>query len=296
MVVSIIIPVHKTIPYFKDCVLSALSQSYKDIEVIIACNHTLTRKACEEFLAIKDTRLVFIETKKGRHHARNEALQIAKGDYIQFLDYDDYLYPEKISLHLKAFVTDNKHLAVGLCQWKKFTNHINEAYSFPFSYLFTEQPKHLLDVIELLGEKGGFVATIAWLFPKDLIKNIKWIDAPNDDAVFISDLIKKKPEVSLINSTLAGYRIHDFNTSTLTEKKELDLLLKGWQHISINLKTYASVKVYQYLYRAYVIILKQSKVFNYYKYFKVLMLVISYGFKSKQSFIKILKDIKRSLY
>lgn len=296
MVVSIIIPVHKTIPYFKDCVLSALSQSYKDIEVIIACNHTLTRKACEEFLAIKDTRLVFIETKKGRHHARNEALQIAKGDYIQFLDYDDYLYRDKIHLQLQAIEKKRDFSVLSLCKWKKFSDSIDDGYKFPYPYLFEDTYKSLIELVELLGCRGGFVATIAWLFPKDLIKNIKWIDAPNDDAVFISDLIKKKPEVSLINSTLAGYRIHDFNTSTLTEKKELDLLLKGWQHISINLKEYASVKVYQYLYRAYVIILKQSKVFNYHKYFKVLMLVISYGFKSKQSFIKILKDIKRSLY
>ena len=102
MLVSIIIPLHQTNNFFKNCLESALAQTHKKLEIILACNGELTVEQCKNFTLIEDKRLVYLKTANGRHNARNEALEIAKGEWIQFLDYDDYLFPTKIEEQLIA--------------------------------------------------------------------------------------------------------------------------------------------------------------------------------------------------
>ena len=249
MLVSIIIPVHQTHSYFKNCVESALAQTHTGLEIILACNGKLTTKECQHFIAIKDDRLVFLKTANGRHNARNEALRIAKGSWIQFLDYDDYLFPNKIEQQLE-FLSKNRNLKLSICQWKKFNEKIDESYTFPFKYLFDEPEIRADHLVQKLALSGGFLATASWLVSKDIISELKWIDSPNDDAVFMSEILKKSPEVSILPKVLAGYRIHDANTSSIRTKQEFDKLMLSWKIIHHNLLFFNKKEVSLYLYKA----------------------------------------------
>ncbi|SCY85256.1 Glycosyl transferase family 2 [Flavobacterium anhuiense] len=294
MLVSIIIPVHKTIDYFKSCVESALLQSYSHIEVIIACNGELEIQTCKDFLNINDPRLIYLKTKPGRHNARNEALLAAKGKYIQFLDYDDLLFLKKIETQVSLLESANSKETISITKWKKFKNELNESYNFPYNNIFEEEKIDARKLIRKLSVNGGFIATGSWLIPKVLIGNIQWIDSPNDDAVFLSGILKGNPEIIMVSETYAGYRIHDENTSSLFKKSELDKLLVSWELIYQNLKALHIFELKLYLYKAYLNLIRYSKVVNGYRILFIIYKTLMFGFKSKLGFNLVL-DLKRML-
>lgn len=84
---SVIIPVYNVEKYIKKCVESVLNQSFKDCEVIVVNDGTPDNSID----MIKDYNLTIIDQKnQGLSAARNNAVKKAKGDYIIFLDSDDY--------------------------------------------------------------------------------------------------------------------------------------------------------------------------------------------------------------
>ena len=89
---SIIIPIYKVEVYLHQCVDSVLAQSYKNIEVILVDDGSPDScpRICDEYAA-KDERIKVIHKPNGGlSDARNSGLKIANGDYVIFLDSDDY--------------------------------------------------------------------------------------------------------------------------------------------------------------------------------------------------------------
>lgn len=126
--VSIVIPTYKRPELVLRAVKSALNQSYNNIEVIVVDDNELGsdfRKQTKKLLStVNDIRLNYVELKnnKGGCHARNFGLEISKGKYINFLDDDDYLYPEKIEKQVEVFINSINPLAVVGC----FANIVDE--------------------------------------------------------------------------------------------------------------------------------------------------------------------------
>lgn len=104
MQISVIIPCYNVEQYIAQCIQSLLKQNYKALQIICVNNNStdntlsiLTRFAAEH----SDLITLVQETQKGAPYARNRGLQEAKGDYIQFLDADDLLAPDKIQHQVK---------------------------------------------------------------------------------------------------------------------------------------------------------------------------------------------------
>lgn len=91
--VSIIVPVYNTESFLKKCLNSLISQSLKEIEIILIndCSTDNSFKILQEYKKNYPNNIVIIDltTKKGPGGARNEGLKIAKGNYIAFVDSDD---------------------------------------------------------------------------------------------------------------------------------------------------------------------------------------------------------------
>ena len=95
--VSVVIPCYNAERYIRECILSVLNQSYACIEIIII-NDGSTDNSLNEIAKIQDERVKVInQSNQGASVARNNGLKHATGDYIQFLDADDFLDPHKIS-------------------------------------------------------------------------------------------------------------------------------------------------------------------------------------------------------
>ena len=94
--ISVIVPIYKTEQYLKKCIDSILCQTYKEIELILVDDGSPDGcgRICDEY-AEKDPRVVVIHQENtGQAGARNHGLQIARGDYIGFVDSDDWIAPE----------------------------------------------------------------------------------------------------------------------------------------------------------------------------------------------------------
>ena len=94
--VSIILPVYNAQNHLARCIGSILNQTYKNIELIIlndgSKDHSLP--VCEEFRA-KDSRIVLVDKENsGVSDTRNLGLKLAGGEYVQFVDSDDYIDPD----------------------------------------------------------------------------------------------------------------------------------------------------------------------------------------------------------
>jgi len=91
---SIIIPVYNSVPYLRQCLDSILTQDFPDWELIIVddCSSDNSRKIANEY-AQKDKRikLVFHEKNSGPGAARNSGLETATGEFVTFVDSDDWL-------------------------------------------------------------------------------------------------------------------------------------------------------------------------------------------------------------
>lgn len=91
--ISVIVPVYKVEKYIDRCVGSLIGQTYKNIEIILIDDGSPDNsgKICDEY-AKKDNRIKVIHKKnEGVSRARNEGLKIASGEYIAFVDSDDWI-------------------------------------------------------------------------------------------------------------------------------------------------------------------------------------------------------------
>lgn len=90
--VSIIIPVYNVTSFLRQCITSVLNQTYKNIEVI-AVDDKSTDDSLDILKSYDDERLIIVEqsTNQGQAAARNKGLDIATGEYIQFVDSDDFI-------------------------------------------------------------------------------------------------------------------------------------------------------------------------------------------------------------
>lgn len=104
--VSIIIPVYKVEPYIKRCVDSVLRQTYRNLEVILVDDCTpdrsmdIAREHIEASEYSKDLQFIYLkhDHNRGLSAARNTGTNAATGEYIYFLDSDDYIIPECLGL------------------------------------------------------------------------------------------------------------------------------------------------------------------------------------------------------
>ena len=91
--VSVIIPIYNTEKFLPLCISSVLNQTLTDIEVLLVNDGSMdgSGKICDEY-ACKDQRIQVIHTlNQGVSHARNQGLETAKGEYIAFMDSDDWI-------------------------------------------------------------------------------------------------------------------------------------------------------------------------------------------------------------
>lgn len=111
---SIIVPVYKVEAYLDKCVRSLTEQTYRDIEIILVDDGSPDRcpQMCDTY-AERDERITVIHQKNGGlSAARNRGILAARGEYILFLDSDDYITLDACE-RLVPFVEKNYHIVIG---------------------------------------------------------------------------------------------------------------------------------------------------------------------------------------
>jgi len=112
--ISLIVPVYKVEPYLRKCVDSILAQTYKNLEVILVDDGSPDNcgAICDEYAA-RDGRIIVIHQKNGGiSAARNAGLDIASGDYVGFVDSDDWIEPDMYEYLLSGALEEKAHIVI----------------------------------------------------------------------------------------------------------------------------------------------------------------------------------------
>ena len=213
--VSVIVPVYKTEKQLEKCVNSLLNQTLKDIEIILVDDGSPDNcpKMCDDFKE-KDCRIKVIHKENGGlSSARNAALEIAKGDYIGFVDSDDFVDEKMFEKMHSKISEDNSDICI--CSHYNFFGDTLVSNGLPFdcSVLYKEEILQKL-ICPLIGYSNTYLPKIfegfvcRQLFRKASIKDIKFKSEKTyfaEDVVFDFEVYQKADKVSILNECLYYY-------------------------------------------------------------------------------------------
>ena len=109
MKLSIIVPIYNIAPYLRKCVDSLLTQDISDYEIILIDDGSTDEcpQICDEYAKQYSHIKVIHQENAGLSAARNTGIKVAQGDYILFVDSDDYLQPNTLGVLLEQMERDN---------------------------------------------------------------------------------------------------------------------------------------------------------------------------------------------
>ncbi len=127
--VSIIVPVYNTEKYIEKCINSIMNQSYKNIEIVVIDDGSTddSSSICKKLSKI-DSRIIYKKIKNsGVSNARNYGLNISSGDYVSFVDSDDYINTKYIENLIKLVITKKAEIVV--CGLTEVNGNLKEKIS-----------------------------------------------------------------------------------------------------------------------------------------------------------------------
>jgi glycosyltransferase involved in cell wall biosynthesis len=214
--VSIILPTFNCEQYLAKAIESALNQTWLQKEVIVVDDGS-TDRSFEIAHQFSNRGVVVIrQQNKGASAARNAGLSIAKGEWIQFLDADDFLREDKIELQLSLLKNSNQ---LSVCKTVHFIDEPDN--SIPDDDHFFQ--KHLNDplrfIIKLYGGfdyKSGMIQPNAFLVSRKIIDRAgKWNEelSLDDDGEYFCRVMLQAQEIVYSPEAMNFYRKHSSNSS-----------------------------------------------------------------------------------
>jgi glycosyltransferase involved in cell wall biosynthesis len=164
--VSILIPAYNAEPWIEEAIRSALAQTWPHKEIIVVDDGSTdgTLAVAQRFATTSSVRVV-AQKNRGASAARNAAFAVSKGDYIQWLDADDVLAPDKLERQLKTHGTDADRRMLFSCCWGVFIYRTTRAQFAPSSLWRDLSPTDFL-LCKL--RDGVFMQTSVWLVSREL--------------------------------------------------------------------------------------------------------------------------------
>ena len=229
ILISVIVPVYNVQECLPICLRSVVKQLRDDWEVILVNDGSTdgSGRICEEFAAGKDNVRVVVKPNGGLSDARNEGIKVAKGDWIFFLDSDDWLREDAIR-KLFDFAIDNKCDVVQGGIYYAYSDHLlyrkpskNEA---EITVLDNNEAMHQL----ILNDR---VKNFAWgkLYRADLIRDLEFpVGKYFEDSYWQHNVMHKVTRYGIIDEPLYYYRQRETSISGNFSERNLDLL-KGYE-------------------------------------------------------------------
>ncbi len=211
--VSIVIPAYNSGPFIEETIRSALNQTWENKEIIVV-NDGSTDTTLD--IARKLPVTVINQSNKGASAARNHGVSVSKGDFIQYLDADDILAPDKIECQLREY-KDPRTLLSG--SWGSFLYRIRTA-KFDASLLWQN-----LSPEEWLVRKmthNLHMQTATWLVSRELIEATgPWRESLSldDDGEYFCRVLAQSNGVHFVPESKVYYRATGDSLSKVTARK-----------------------------------------------------------------------------
>lgn len=244
--ITVIIPVYNVEKYIGKCLESVLNQTYKNIEVIIIDDGTKDNSGiiCDDY-AKKDLRIKVIHQKnQGLSGARNTGLKTAIGDYITFLDSDDFIDEKMLEEMLLALKKNNADIVeCGTIYCNEDETYIRENTKDEVKVY-----KNEYQIKELVF--SGNITTTSWgkLYKKELFKDFEFpLGKYHEDTFTTYKLLHLSSKTVVLNQSFYYYR--QVNGSIMNSKfniKHLDAVEAVVKRSQFIEKYYSKYKKYEY--------------------------------------------------
>lgn len=249
--ISVIVPVYNVEKYLRKCIDSILSQTYTNLEIILVDDGSVDNsgRICDEYKE-KDSRIVVIHKENGGlSSARNAGIDMAHGEYIGFIDSDDYIDSDMYEELYKNMQDNNADLSI--CGILNLYQGIESKRNTPDKkvMLAAEAIKLMLT--------GLTVSSCNKLLKRKLFKDTRYPIGKTAEDAFVLIEILLKCDIVAFTSEEKYYYVHRGNSITTRKyHKSDDDVIEAWEKnyklISENcpeLESYAISRVcWAYLY------------------------------------------------
>lgn len=227
---SVIVPIYKVEPFLKKCVESILSQDYDNLEVILVDDGSPDDcpKICDEYATMDCRVKVIHKSNGGLCSARNAGLDVANGDYVTFVDSDDYIEPYAYS-SMMSYMADNQLDIIGggyryFRPWKTVNKMLEAPMDGSFKILRSEAA---LDELYFGSQMFLPITIMVWnkIYRKSLFNNLRFPEGYIfEDTLITPMLLNQAKKIGVLNKLVYTYNIHlgSNSTSGMKAKQKVD--------------------------------------------------------------------------
>lgn len=240
--VSVIIPVYNVDKYLNKCLDSIVNQSYKNLEIILIDDGSKDKslQIAKQYEKLDNRVKVLTQENSGVSSARNLGIQNATGDYITFVDSDDWL---ELDMYERVMNRFNGSIDAVVYSFIREYPNRSENEVIPFdkeTVLIGDEiyRKWILNLISGEDERESYIMATIWrcIYKRDVIEQYKILFNKElsyaEDLIFNLEYFTKCKEVCIYNEPLYHYR---FNTNSAVTRYDSELWNK-------NIKVNESIK------------------------------------------------------
>ena len=227
--ISIIVPVYNVEPYLRQCLDSILGQTFTNFEVLLINDGSPDSSGdiCREYVA-KDSRFHYFEKENGGlSDARNYGIERAQGEYLTFIDSDDFVDEKHLENLFLASRLSNADITIG--GFSRFENGTFWLYQDHFSsdslvsFTSAQAIQHLDSMFDV--PFLNFSIVCGKLFKRDLFKELRFqYGKYAEDQFIIWKLYLKARSIYTFNVDSYVYRINNTGMSSVFSLKHLDYI------------------------------------------------------------------------
>lgn len=262
-VISVVVPVYNVEPYLKECLESIINQTYRDLEIILIDDGSTDKSGdiCDEY-GKKDERIIVIhQNNQGSASAKNAGLRKSSGEYLAFVDSDDFLQEDAYEFMVKQLEEYCADIIQGCFRkvYQKFYRDVNKIIemqildTFEFLELFTKD----------------WTCGLLWdkLYKRDIFKDIYFKEGHKiDDEFFTYKGVMNSKKILRVPHYIYNYR-QRISSVMFSKDSQLKIISDSLEYLSIRreevTKSFPQLKkVYDEHYLNMLIILSKNEYIN----------------------------------
>ena len=236
--ISVIVPVYNVEPYLRQCVDSILSQTYKNLEIILVDDGSPDGcpEICDEYSQKDEHVRVVHKENGGLSDARNAGMAVMTGKFLSFVDSDDMLPADAIETLLKIAIAEDVDLVIG--GHNRFEDVPKEASN---GEVFVQRWTAVEAMADML--RNG-CASWARLYRRELHQPILFpVGEINEDEAIVLQLLAKCNSVAVTNAIVYHYRCRPESITTAHfSLKKLDWLKHCRNNLAFTREKYPQLK------------------------------------------------------
>ena len=212
--VSVIVPIYNSEKYLKRCIDSLVSQTLTEMEFILI-NDGSTDGSDSIINSYSDSRIKYFKrSNHGIGATRNFGIEHSSGDFIGFLDSDDYVEPDMFEKLYNKCVHDN--LDIVICDFYKESSNVEEVIFNDFGITdLNSKPNLLMDINLAPWNK---------LYRKEICSDVLYpIGVKYEDTPWVAKVMSKASRIGKLNEFLYHYIVHNGSETTVVDNRVYDI-------------------------------------------------------------------------